>query len=127
MNRLTVIAFAAAAALSGMVFGIKLEASAWRRVGKRREKRRSVTASKLIAMGVLTVDGAATFSVLYLCYLAITQRYEGALPYLTTLIGALQAATAIVLSGYFIKSKAENTAGGITYDAAMKAPDDGDL
>lgn len=127
MNRLTVIAFAAAAALFGMVFGIKLEASAWRRVGKRREKRRSVTASKLIAMGVLTVDGAATFSVLYLCYLAITQRYEGALPYLTTLIGALQAATAIVLSGYFIKSKAENTAGGITYDAAMKAPDDGDL
>ena len=127
MNRLTVIASAAAAALSGMVFGIKLEASAWRRVGKRREKRRSVTASKLIAMGVLTVDGAATFSVLYLCYLAITQRYEGALPYLTTLIGALQAATAIILSGYFIKSKAENTAGGITYDAAMKAPDDGDL
>ena len=127
MNRLTVIASAAAAALSGMVFGIKLEASAWRRVGKRREKRRSVTASKLIAMGVLTVDGAATFSVLYLCYLAITQRYEGALPYLTTLIGALQAATAIVLSGYFIKSKAENTAGGITYDAAMKATDDGDL
>lgn len=127
MNSLTVIASAAAAALSGMVFGIKLEASAWRRVGKRREKRRPVTASKLIAMGVLTVDGAATFSVLYLCYLAITQRYEGALPYLTTLIGALQAATAIVLSGYFIKSKAENTAGGITYDAAMKAPDDGDL
>lgn len=92
----------------------------------RRAKRRYAT-SKLIALGVLAVDGVSTFAVLYLCWLAITQRYEGALPYLTTLIGALQAATAIVLSGYFFKAKSENTKGGITYDAAMKAPDDGDL
>lgn len=127
VNGLTVIAAVAAAAMAGMVLGVKLEESAWHRAGKRREKRKPVTASKLIAMGVLTVDGASTFAVLYLCYLAITQRYEGALPYLTTLIGALQAATAIVLSGYFMKSKAENTAGGITYDAAMKTPGDGDL
>ena len=127
MNGLTVIASAAAAALAGMALGIKLEESAWRRAGKRRGKRKPVTASKLIALGVLTVDGASTFAVLYLCCLAITQRYEGALPYLTTLIGALQAATAIVLSGYFFKAKAENTTGGITYDTAMKAPDNGDL
>ena len=86
--------------------------------GRERPKRRAST-SRLIALGVLAVDGVSTFAVLYLCWLAITTQYEGALPYLTTLIGALQASTAIVLSGYFFKSKAENTQGGITYDTAM--------
>lgn len=78
-----------------------------------------MSASKLIAMGVLLVDAAATFDVLSLCRLAITTGYEGALPYLTTLIGALQAATGYVLGHYFKKATAENTHGGITYDAAM--------
>ena len=86
--------------------------------GRERPKRRAST-SRLIALGILAVDGVSTFAVLYLCYLAITTAYEGALPYLTTLIGALQASTAIVLSGYFFKSKAENTQGGITYDTAL--------
>lgn len=90
--------------------------------GKRiapREKR--WTASKVIAMGVLLVDGSATYIVLALCGLAILRGFSGALPYLTALIGGLQAATAVVLSGYFQKSKAENTRGGITYDAAFGA------
>ena len=54
-----------------------------------------------------------------LCKLAIIYQFTGALPYLTTLIGALQAATGYVLGHYFKKSKAENSAGGIVYDAAM--------
>ena len=87
----------------------------------RRAKRRYATL-KLIALGVLAVDGVSTFAVLYLCWLAITQRYEGALPYLTTLIGALQAVTGVVLAAYFGKSKAENTKGGIVYDDAMRRP-----
>ena len=37
----------------------------------------------------------------------------------TALIGAMQAATGYVLEHYFKKSTAENTAGGITYDAAL--------
>lgn len=77
------------------------------------------TASKLIALGFLLVDASATYIVLALCALAILRDFGGALPYLTTLIGALQAATAVVLSGYFQKSRAENTKGGITYDAAL--------
>jgi hypothetical protein len=72
-------------------------------------------------MGVLAVDGSATYIVLGLCYMAIRRDFTGALPYLTTLIGALQAATAVVLAAYFGKSKAENTRGGITYDAALGA------
>lgn len=38
--------------------------------------------------------------------------------YLTTLIGALQAATAVVLNAYYSKSKTENQKGGITYESA---------
>ena len=77
------------------------------------------TGSKLIALGVLAVDGSCTYIVLYLCWLSIKMQFTGSLPYLTTLIGALQASTAVVLTAYFGKSKAENIKGGITYDAAL--------
>ena len=83
----------------------------------RRSKRPST--SHIIAIGVLMVDAAATFAVLALCALAILRDYAGALPYLTTLIGALQAVTGVVLGAYFNKRKAENTKGGIVYDSAL--------
>ena len=91
------------------------------KAGKRR-----LSASKVIALLVLLVDGSATYIVLYLCWLAITQAYEGALPYLTTLIGAMQAVTGVVLTAYYHKAKAENTKGGITYDAALGTVSDSD-
>ena len=87
----------------------------------RRSKRPST--SHIIAIGVLMVDAAATFAVLALCALAILRDYAGALPYLTTLIGALQAVTGVVLGAYFNKSKAENTKGGIVYDTALGVSD----
>ena len=83
----------------------------------RRSKRPST--SHIIAIGVLLVDAAATFAVLALCALAILRDYAGALPYLTTLIDALQAVTGVVLGAYFNKSKAENTKGGIVYDTTL--------
>ena len=86
----------------------------------RRSKRPST--SHIIAIGVLMVDAAATFAVLALCALAILRDYSGALPYLTTLIGALQAVTGVVLGAYFNKSKAESTKGGIVYDTALGVP-----
>ena len=88
-------------------------------------RRKRWTTSKVISIGVLLVDAAATFAVLALCGLAIVRRFEGALPYLTTLIGALQAVTGVVLGAYFSKSKAENTKGGIVYDAALVVPKSG--
>lgn len=90
--------------------------------GKRLDKPKGVPTSKIIAIGVLLMDAVATLVVLYLCRLAIINRFDGALPYLTTLIGALQAVTAIVLGAYFNKSKAENTKGGIVYDSALGNP-----
>ena len=87
--------------------------------GKRVEQPRRIATSKVIAIGVLIMDAVATLAVLALCGLAIVRRFEGALPYLTTLIGALQAVTGVVLGAYFNKSKAENTKGGIVYDTAL--------
>ena len=94
--------------------------------GKRLDKPHGPTTSKVIAIGVLIMDAVATLAVLALCGLAIVRQFQGALPYLTTLIGALQAVTGVVLGAYFNKSKAENTKGGIVYDAAfMNVPDSG--
>ena len=90
--------------------------------GKRLDKPHGPTTSKVIAIGVLIIDAVATLAVLALCGLAIVRQFQGALPYLTTLIGALQAVTGVVLGAYFNKSKAENTKGGIVYDDAMRRP-----
>ena len=82
-------------------------------------RRKRWTTSKVISIGVLIMDAVATLAVLALCGLAILRRFDGALPYLTTLIGALQAVTGVVLGAYFNKSKAENTKGGIVYATAL--------
>ena len=87
--------------------------------GKCRDMPRRMATSKVIAMGVLLMDAVATLAVLSLCGLAIVRQFQGALPYLTTLIGALQAVTGVVLGAYFNKSKVENTKGGIVYDTAL--------
>ena len=95
--------------------------------GKRLDKpeKKAWTTSKFIAVGILLVDAVATLAVLALCGLAIVRRFEGALPYLTTLIGTLQAVTGVALGSYFNKSKAENTKGGIVYDAALGVSNSG--
>ena len=90
--------------------------------GNCQDKPRRMATSKVIALGVLLMDAVATLAVLALCGLAIVRQFQGALPYLTTLIGALQAVTGVVLGAYFNKSKAENTKGGIVYDDAMRRP-----
>lgn len=93
--------------------------------GRRIMKKKTV--SQRIAIGTLVVDAVATFCVLGLCALAIVSQFVGALPYLTTLIGALQAVTGVVLSAYYKKSTMENTKGGIVYDSALKTESEGDV
>lgn len=93
---------------------------------KQPDKPRQTATSKVIAIGVLLMDAVATLAVLALCALAIVRQFEGALPYLTTLIGALQAATGYILGHYFKKATVENTKGGIVYDAALGNVSDSD-
>lgn len=82
---------------------------------------KKLSGSRIIAYIVTTLDVLATLFTLYLCWLSVIKGYTGSLPYLTTLIGALQAATAIVLSAYYKKSTKENSVGGIVYDTAMRS------
>ena len=127
----TIVSCVLAAALSCVLtlVGVGLALSRKNAHRGREGRKRRCSTSKIIAYGVLVIDGATTFAVLYLCWLAIVRDYAGALPYLTTLIGALQAVTGVVLTAYYHKAKAENTKGGITYDAALGVPNSeaGDL
>ena len=135
---LIVLAAILLALLIGVAWGAAMQADAARRAAakarrrmgaepeadpaptsEKKPTRKRMTASKLIALGVLFVDASCTYIVLYLCWLSIKLQFSGGLPYLTTLIGALQAATGYVLGHYFKKSTAENTKGGITYDTAV--------
>ena len=124
MSLFGIVCGMAAAAIVGLCGGVALASRpTYSRAARVRSSR---SASKLIAFGVLFVDASCTYIVLYLCYLSIRLQFSGSLPYLTTLIGALQAATGYVLGHYFKKATVENKKGGITYDAAMK-DSEGDL
>lgn len=73
------------------------------------------------AVFVLLEDAAITAAVLFLCYLCIVKGYTGTLAFLSALIGLQQAKSAVVITAIVNKSKAENTQGGIVYDAALKS------
>ena len=81
---------------------------------KRMKKRET---SKTLAGVILAGD--LLLSTLGVTVLAILRDFTGGLPYLVALIGIYNVATGYVLGKYFDKSRAENTAGGIVYDAAM--------
>lgn len=73
------------------------------------------------AVFVLLEDATVTAAVLYLCRLCIVLGYTGPLAFLSALIGLQQAKSAVVITAIVNKSKAENTEGGIVYDAALRA------
>ena len=87
--------------------------------GKREAAPRRWTASELIALWMLGLTTVVSAATLYLMRLCIVRDFSGALYPLSALITLCQAGNAVVLGAYFSKSKAENTKGGITYDAAL--------
>lgn len=68
---------------------------------------------------VLLEDAVITLAVLALCGLCIIRGYMGSLAFLSALIGLQQVKSATVITAIVNKSKAENTKGGIVYDAAV--------
>lgn len=137
---LIVLAAVLIAWLAGVVWGASMQATAIGKATARCSKsaesdrthpvfedktaekfqRKRLTASKLIAfwmLGLTTVVSAAT---LYLMRLCVLRSFMGALYPLSALITLCQAGNAVILAAYYSKSKAENTKGGITYDAALE-------
>lgn len=82
-------------------------------------KKKKLTVSHILACWMLALTTGVSAATILLMYLCVKTGYTGALYALSALITLCQAGNAIVLSGYFQKSKAENTQGGITYDTAM--------
>lgn len=82
-------------------------------------KRRLEQFSKRLARTVIIGDILLSICTLALCALAIWRDYTGTMAYLSALIGVYNGATGYVLGKYMDKSKAENTQGGIVYDAAL--------
>ena len=89
-----------------------------KRIKRKKSTNRKRSCSKKLALITLIFDCAATAYCLFLCTLCVLLSYTGTLPFLTALIAFMQAMTAAVLNGYYGKAKAENTAGGIVFEAA---------
>lgn len=76
--------------------------------------------SKLLLMlesGIVLFTTAAGF---FLANKAINAGYVGALPWLTAMVTACWGAYGTSAACYYNKSKAENTKGGIVFEAAAK-------
>lgn len=84
------------------------------------KKVKTAFSKKLTIILVFTCT-AVTFATLYLCYLCIINNYQGSLPFLSALIGLQEVALGYICGEYLKKSKAENTAGGIVHDTAIKS------
>lgn len=69
--------------------------------------------SKLILLGVILL----CVQIVFFCEYAMLTLYDASSMYV--LIG-IPAALAPIIWGYYSKSKAENTQGGIVYDSAME-------
>ena len=82
-----------------------------------RKKRLGFTNRAVTA--VLVEDFLVTAACLAMCAASILRSFEGTLPYLSALIALEQVKVGVVLPFVINKSKAENTRGGITYDAAL--------
>lgn len=80
---------------------------------KGKKKFKLPSTSKLILLGVILL----CVQIVFFCEYAMLTLYDASSMYV--LIG-IPAALAPIIWGYYSKSKAENTQGGIVYDSAME-------
>lgn len=79
---------------------------------KGKSRRKTPSTSKLILLGMILL----CIQIVIFCEYAMMTLYDASSLYV--LIG-IPAALAPIIWGYYSKSKAENTVGGIVYDTAM--------
>ncbi len=81
---------------------------------KKQKKKTYIQFSKILAGFISLTMVPFSFYVIWRCLtlaeLAITENYLGALPYLTAVVGCVEAAITAVLGFYFSNSKAEKVA-----------------
>jgi len=76
------------------------------------------TRSDVKVIWVLIVWSVVNIAGFALAFYAVSRDFSGSLPWITGLVGVFDGAVATVLNKDTDKRKAENTEGGIIYEAA---------
>lgn len=90
---------------------------------ERRKRRTSF--SKLLLIQESALIWLLTLSFIGLAFLCVLKGYTGTLPWLSVTLTGAWGAYGVSQAMYYNKSKAENSAGGIIYEKAMKNNEEG--
>lgn len=91
------------------------------RTKKNTNKKREFSKTLLIQESILI--WIITISFIIMAFMSINKGYIGSLPWLTAMVSCPWVAYGVSQAFYYNKSKAENTANGIKYDAMIKEYD----
>jgi len=87
---------------------------------------RRTSFSKLLLIQESVLIWILTFGFIALAFLCVWKEYTGSLPWLSVTLTGAWTAYGVSQAMYYSKSKAENTKGGIVYDAALNTKVDCD-
>lgn len=90
---------------------------------RRRTKKKRVSFSKLLLMLESGIVLYTTYEGFGIAKLAIELGFMGTLPWIATMVTAAWGAYGTSAACYYAKAKAENTAGGVTYETVCRGQD----
>lgn len=86
-------------------------------------KRKRTSFSKLLLLLESAIVLYTTYQGFGIAKLAIELGFMGTLPWIATMVTAAWGACGTSAACYYAKAKAENTAGGVTYETVCRGPD----
>lgn len=90
---------------------------------RRRTKKKRVSFSKLLLLLESGIVLYTTYQGFGIAKLAIELGFMGTLPWIATMVTAAWGAYGTSAACYYAKAKAENTAGGVTYETVCRGQD----
>ena len=90
---------------------------------RRRTKKKRVSFSKLLLLLESGIVLYTTYEGFALAKFAVASGFMGTLPWIATMVTAAWGAYGTSAACYYAKAKAENTAGGVTYETVCRGQD----
>lgn len=90
---------------------------------RRRTKKKRVSFSKLLLLLESGIVLYTTYEGFALAKFAVESGFMGTLPWIATMVTAAWGAYGTSAACYYAKAKAENTAGGVTYETVCRGQD----
>ena len=87
---------------------------------RRRTKKKRVSFSKLLLLLESGIVLYTTYEGFALAKFAVASGFMGTLPWIATMVTAAWGAYGTSAACYYAKAKAENTAGGVTYETVCR-------